>query len=256
MSKTDPILSLNSKNPFSSSSDNVCLFTDPPFAARTEPLTETFKTLAKRYQKLNNHHKILPIFWVFPYFMENYVKKSMPEMEMIDYRVNYTNHKSYSEDSKDRKEGSPVRIFTNVNLNLIKFPSSQKSYKFCKKCQKFVSASNKHCDVCKICPSKSGSTYTHCKQCCLCVKPTFKHCFTCGRCTGKDHSCKEFQKHQECWLCHKIGHHVEKKCPSIKKLKLKRIPGHCLLCGVVKKHNLRDCPQREKILGEQWFLGE
>jgi hypothetical protein len=237
-----------------SSSDNVCIFVDPPFAARTESLTETFKILAKLYRKLNNHFKILPIFWIFPYFMENYLKKSMPEMEMVDYKVNYTNHKSYNEASKDRKEGSPVRMFTNVDTSLIKCPI-EKGYKFCKKCKKFVSITNQHCNFCKSCPGKNGATYNHCKYCGLCVKPTYKHCFKCNRCSGKDHSCKEFQKHQECWLCHKTGH-VEKYCSLIKKLKLKKTPGHCLICNKIKHHNLRDCPERSSILKETCFLGE
>lgn len=145
------------------SSENVCLFTDPPFGGRSESITFTIKSISNLYNRINSHNKILPVFWIFPYFMEAYIRKFMPEMEMIDYHVNYVNHNSYNEESKDRKQGSPVRVFTNIGSSLIKIPKDQKNYKFCKKCKKFTSISNRHCDFCNVCPSKSGATYVHCK---------------------------------------------------------------------------------------------
>jgi hypothetical protein len=55
--------------------------------------------------------------WIFPYFMEMYVTKFMPELQMIDYHIGYENHEVYNNDKggKGRKQGSPVRIFTNIN---------------------------------------------------------------------------------------------------------------------------------------------
>lgn len=96
--------------------DNLVIFTDPPFGCRTEPLVDTIKKICEDYRIVNkNQKKIIPIIWVFPYYMENYITKIMPELSMSDYKVNYTNHATYNETSRARKDmGSPVRIFTNI----------------------------------------------------------------------------------------------------------------------------------------------
>lgn len=191
-----------------------CLFTDPPFAARTELLTNTIRTISSLYFRMN--HKLLPVFWIFPYFNECHIQKYMPEMEMLDYQVTYMNHHAFNNTYKGRKEGSVVRIFTNIPQNLIKYPSSLTDYRFCKSCNRFVSKTNVHCNICKSCPSKNGSTYKHCKLCRKCIKPNYKHCNTCDRCTVTNHDCKIFQMHQECRRCHEKGH-VEKYCKLVRK---------------------------------------
>lgn len=193
-----------------------CLFVDPPFAARTELLSETLSSISRLYHKLNR--KVLPIFWIFPYFNEHHVIKSMPQMEMMDYHVTYMNHYAFNDVYKGRKEGSVVRLFTNVPLDLIKYPTNLTNYRFCDTCCKFVSRNNLHCLICNSCPSKNGSTYRHCHMCQKCVKPNYLHCGTCGRCTQKSHDCKTFQQHQTCWLCQEKGH-VEKYCGSKAKRK-------------------------------------
>jgi hypothetical protein len=220
-----------------------CIFVDPPFAARTELLAITFRTISKIYFKQTR--KAMPIFWVFPYFNESHVVKELPEMEMMDFQVTYTNHDAFNQEYKGRKEGSPVRIFTNVNLSLIKYPQSlSKAYRHCKLCQKFVALSNKHCTICKVCPSKNGSVYRHCDKCIKCVKPNYVHCENCGRCVQKsNHDCKIYQSHQECWGCHERGH-VEKNCKKLKKFKIKI--GKCRVCN--EKHNLRNCKNKLKLL--------
>ncbi|XP_070499638.1 rRNA N(6)-adenosine-methyltransferase ZCCHC4 [Chironomus tepperi] len=206
------------KNSNKDEKSHHCLFTDPPFAARTELLTHTIRTISSLYFRMN--HKLLPVFWIFPYFNECHIKKYMPEMEMLDYQVTYMNHHAFNNEYKGRKEGSVVRIFTNIPQNLIKYPTSMTDYRFCKPCNRFVSKSNLHCNICKICPSKNGATYRHCKLCRKCMKPNYKHCSTCDRCTVTNHDCKEFQMHQECRKCHVKGH-VEKYCKSAKKLNKK-----------------------------------
>lgn len=227
-----------------------CLFCDPPFAARTELLTTTFRTVSKLFNRVNSHYKLLPIFLVFPYFNEHHVRREMPEMEMADFQVSYMNHKTYREDYKGRKMGSPVRLFTNIDLSLIQYPQSlSNDYRYCSSCRRFVSVSNLHCKVCKTCPSKNGATYRHCPQCVICVKPNYVHCSICNRCVPKmNHDCEIYQTHQECWLCNERGH-VEKYCQYSRKLK-RRKDGTCIVCKGKKSHNLKNCPSKWKLLSK------
>jgi Probable N6-adenine methyltransferase len=223
------------------------IFTDPPFAARTELLANNLRTISSQYKRVNSCHKVLPMMWIFPYFNEHHIKQEMPEMEMLDFQCSYMNHKAYRDDFKGRKAGSPVRIFTNVDPRIVKFPERFTKYKFCSKCKRSVSVNNNHCFVCKICPSKNGATYRHCLSCETCVKPNYVHCTSCGRCVQKtEHDCKTFQTHQECWLCAQYGH-VEKTCNLMKKLKRKK-DGSCMVCKGNKKHYLKKCPSKQKFL--------
>ncbi|CRL00580.1 CLUMA_CG013840, isoform A [Clunio marinus] len=223
---------------------NICLFTDPPFAARTELLTWTIRQISNMYNKANCYHKVLPILWVFPYFNELHIKKEMPEMEMLDFQVTYMNHKAFREGFKGRKAGSPIRIFTNIEPKYIKYPENFKDYRFCNSCKKFVSISNVHCNICKACPSKNGSTYRHCTICILCVKPNYIHCPKCNRCVPKvDHDCSTYQQHQTCWLCDQKGH-VETFCRLNKNNKKGKL-GKCFTCKIKKFHNVRNCPLKK-----------
>lgn len=232
-----------------SSNSQHCIFSDPPFAARTELLTETFRRIASDYNQVNSHHKKLPIFWIFPYFNEQHIKREMPEMEMMDFQVSYMNHKAFHEDYKGRKAGSPIRIFTNVDLKLIKYPSRFTSYRFCPQCERSVFIKNNHCDICNTCPSKNGATYRHCSDCVICVKPNYVHCSTCSRCVPKsNHECLSYQKHQECWFCGDRGH-VEKNCSLMRRFK-KRKDGTCIVCKGKLKHHLKKCKSKLKYLKE------
>ncbi|KAG5676670.1 hypothetical protein PVAND_006488 [Polypedilum vanderplanki] len=217
-----------------------CLIMDPPFAARTELLCNTIKEVARKYFII--HKKILPIFVIYPYFNENHVKKVMPEMEMLEYQVTYMNHYAFNENYKGRKEGSPIRIFTNIDQRHIKYPSLP-NYRFCKFCHRFVALNNLHCRICKICPSKNGATYHHCNRCIKCVKPNYVHCEECDRCVQKtEHECKTYQIHQECWYCFEKGH-VEKYCKFMKKHQRSNSNGFCRICKD-KRHNLITCPSK------------
>ncbi|XP_044015757.1 rRNA N6-adenosine-methyltransferase ZCCHC4-like [Aphidius gifuensis] len=133
-------------------------------------------------------------------------------LKMADYKVDSDNHLLFINNDEGRKFGSPVRIFTNLPLNLIKL-SEQDGYKYCKRCDKWSSQENKHCKKCKSCTSKDGRRYRHCNTCNRCVKPTWKHCKKCERCLLKTHTCGVKPRITgECFKC-KSTDHIEKDCP-------------------------------------------
>ncbi|XP_030758764.1 rRNA N6-adenosine-methyltransferase ZCCHC4 [Sitophilus oryzae] len=194
--------------------DNTVLVTDPPFGGRIEPLAETFKSIKQQYRQVNNEGRNLPIFWIFPYFMEPQLQNFLPDLKMLDYKVEYDNHPLFQNGPKGRKQGSPVRIFTNVEAKLIKLPED--SYKYCKFCKKWVSNENSHCKLCNDCTSKNGEPYKHCTQCEKCVKPNWKHCNACSRCTQINHVCQELSFLGSCFQCKQAGH-KKSNCPQVEK---------------------------------------
>lgn len=250
------------------SNERVLLFTDPPFGCRTEPIAATLLKLTRLYNRINQlPYQPLPIFWIFPYFSAHYIQQQMPALQMSDYKINYTNHTSYTDlGNKSRKLGSPVRIFTNVPLELLKLPI-QEQYKYCSKCQKYTALENRHCPKCNTCPSKNGATYRHCDQCGVCVKPYYVHCPNCRRCTQQEnHNCLEYQVKQQCWICRQVGH-IEHKCPYWQRKSQCSSVFHklgstsnrteivCLLCKG-KGHNELKCDQRSRYLKENTFMNE
>ncbi|XP_012261260.2 rRNA N6-adenosine-methyltransferase ZCCHC4 [Athalia rosae] len=203
---------------------NIYVVCDPPFGGRVEPMSQTLKTITDLHKKWNNvttESEGLKIMFIFPYFMEATLREKanppnvaggLKELKMSDYKVNYDNHPLFVK-SVDRKVGSQVRIFTNVDLNLLKLPESE-GYKYCKRCKKWVSEENKHCKKCKECTSKDGRRYRHCNICARCVKPTWKHCNKCERCTLAVHKCGNAPKITgRCYKCNEFGH-IEKACPK------------------------------------------
>lgn len=248
--------------------DKCCIFTDPPFGCRTEPLIATLQALSQNYRRINQSFSILPIFWVFPYFMEMYITSQMPEMEMLDYKVNYTNHDTYHSGTDGRKQGSPVRLFANVPNHLIELPREE-GYRFCKKCKKWAAKENQHCNRCKKCTSKNGATYIHCGLCELCVKPTYKHCNDCWRCAQiENHDCIKYQSQLKCSICLQRGHNeincinwferCQKSANEITKLKSKAIQMGRRICFVCFKsgHNEQSCLKRKQLLQEESFLNK
>ena len=85
--------------------------------------------------------------------METWVKKWLPDFQMLDYKVSYNNQKKFSQNNNNLKKGSPARVFTNVELSKINLPAEQ-GYVYCKLCAKYVFKESEHCDICQTCPSK------------------------------------------------------------------------------------------------------
>ncbi|XP_044758555.1 rRNA N6-adenosine-methyltransferase ZCCHC4 [Coccinella septempunctata] len=205
-------------------SDTI-LITDPPFGGRVEPIADTLSKLNDEFKRVHKTDQDLPMFWIFPYFMEPYILNWMEDFSMLDYKVDYENHPLFQKGKGARKFGSPVRIFTNLEPSSITLPVEE-GYKYCSICEKWVSEENKHCDDCGACTSKDGRTYNHCIICEKCVKPTWKHCKNCNKCTNETHKCEEIPFTKTCLHCKQQGH-KKINCPSLdqkeetKKRKLK-----------------------------------
>ncbi|XP_076759047.1 rRNA N(6)-adenosine-methyltransferase ZCCHC4 [Xylocopa sonorina] len=234
------------------------LICDPPFGSRVEPISWTIKRISDLHKKWNNiedEDDRLKIIFIFPYFMESIIKqKSNPpgisgglkDLKMTDYKVSYDNHALFRTDNKTAKLPSPIRIFTNISLNLVELPKSQ-GYKYCKKCKKWIAKENKHCKVCKECTSKNGFTYKHCDICERCVKPNWEHCETCKRCVAVNHSCGQKPKITgKCFKCNELGH-TEKECDAnrekhtkMKKAKKRKASAEKEMIKSVKKRKVDD----------------
>lgn len=157
-----------------------------------EPLAWTIRHMWNWHNSIHKTQDLFPVFFIFPYFMEPQIKNHLPQLAMCDYKVDYDNHPLFQTAPKGRKHGSPVRIFTNINMQKILLPPEQ-GYKFCHSCEIWVSNENRHCEKCLKCTSKDGRTYLHCDLCNRCVKPTWKHCEQCARCAQPQHNCQEIQ---------------------------------------------------------------
>ncbi|XP_034940020.1 rRNA N6-adenosine-methyltransferase ZCCHC4 [Chelonus insularis] len=221
---------------------DILLICDPPFGGRVEFISQTLRTISDLHKKWNKSlgEDELKIMFIFPYFMESIMKfKANPtdidgglkNLRMTDYKVDYDNHPLFiTESNTGRKYGSPVRLFTNIPLHLLKLPEKD-GYRYCKKCLRWVSAENKHCKKCKECTSKDGRQYQHCNKCQKCVKPTWKHCEVCQRCALENHSCEIVQQLDT--TKHDLINKNSKK--SLPKSRLKR-----------KKHRIEDVSNKKK----------
>ncbi|XP_039301090.1 rRNA N6-adenosine-methyltransferase ZCCHC4-like isoform X2 [Nilaparvata lugens] len=152
--------------------DDVVVLMDPPFSARSEPLAYTLTKLDSVYQQQMRDNPL----------------PARHDMVMLDYDVKYTNHKKFNESDKT----SVIRMFTNLDASKFVLPESE-GYRYCKKCNRWISKHNKHCFKCKICPSKNGQPYKHCNVCNRCVKQSWQHCHECNRCALTDHPCHMWQ---------------------------------------------------------------
>merc|ERR1739838_359654 len=151
---------------------------------------------------------------VFPYFLESHMNRNLPSLLMHDYKVSYSNHPTYHNNSKQTR-GSPVRIYTNIPGDKLSFP--KEDYKFCKTCQRYVYKANKHCKECNACTSKDGRTYVHCAECKCCVKPSDVHCTTCTSCKPVKHPCGQENQSAGCHICGEVDH-KRRDCPSKEKV--------------------------------------
>ena len=163
----------------------LAVVTDPPFGGKAALIAHCLRNITK---DLSKEPKMM---WVFPYFMEPKVVKEMPGLKMSDFQVEYDNHSTFKSGCGAGKKGSPVRIFTNIPLNLIKLGDVE-GYKECKECDMWVFYLNDHCKKCGVCTAKNGGKYKHCDKCSRCVKETWVHCKECGRCALEQHPCKLF----------------------------------------------------------------
>lgn len=190
----------------------VAMVIDPPFGGMVEALASSISKIEKMWQKVSGFtsEKHLPAFWFFPYFMEKRIIESCPSFSMLDYKVEYDNHVLFS-GKTGRKQGSAVRIFTNVAPAEIVLPSD-KGYWYCKTCKRYSGKENLHCSICDACTTKDGRTYVHCEKCGRCVKPSRVHCDTCNICDTPDHQCGQV-KSTGCHICGEMDH-KRRDCPN------------------------------------------
>jgi hypothetical protein len=93
---------------------SLAIVLDPPFGARHEILAASLRRICRDARQVST-----TLFWIFPYFMEKKLvcEETGLELAMSDYRVGYDNHREFSGNpNTGRKQGSPVRIFTNMPL--------------------------------------------------------------------------------------------------------------------------------------------
>ncbi|CAK8674260.1 unnamed protein product [Clavelina lepadiformis] len=189
---------------------NIAVVLDPPFGGLVDCIVQTIKWMSSRTMDEVNESKKFSIFWIFPYFMEKRITDNFPFMSMLDFQVDYDNHKKFKNALTGRK-ASPVRIFTNVENERIVLPGER--YRFCVPCRRYVSVDNDHCKLCNSCPSKDGRKCRHCEKCKKCVKSSKLHCDSCKRCQIPSHTCR-IDDVTTCHLCGE-GSHRRKHCPSL-----------------------------------------
>lgn len=190
----------------------VAMVIDPPFGGMVEALACSISKIDQQWQLSSgyNSENHLPVLWFFPYFMEKRIVECCPTFTMLDYKVDYDNHSLFT-GNKGRKQGSPVRLFTNISPAGVVLPSEE-GYWFCEKCQRYSSKENQHCDICEACTTKDGRTYIHCDKCGRCVKPSRVHCDSCNICDIPGHQCGKV-KSTGCHICGQMGH-KRRDCPN------------------------------------------
>ncbi|XP_032229793.2 rRNA N6-adenosine-methyltransferase ZCCHC4 [Nematostella vectensis] len=195
--------------------EEIVMIMDPPFGGLVEVLGATLQKIWKLWRtnsSAKDNKKEMATMFIFPYFMETQIQAALPSMKMLDYKVDYDNHPLFKDKkAHGSKRGSPVRIFTNIPAANVKLPSKD-GYRFCKPCQRYVSAENYHCSKCDACTSKDGRRYVHCEDCVACVKPGHVHCFTCKRCEPPGHECNR-KVSTGCHICGEDGH-KRRDCPQ------------------------------------------
>lgn len=209
-----------------SNEGKVAVLLDPPFGGLIDAISFSLKKLNKYWQVANRKSNLetVPLLWFFPYFLEFRIVKNFPDLVMMDYKVEYSNHKTFG--GKAGSKGSPIRIFTNIPTPVFTLPENE-GYRYCKECQKYVSPENQHCKKCNKCTTKHGSTYKHCDKCHHCVKSSYVHCEVHNRCVkvtlnsnktpgelckcGMEISDKD--NSNKCFKCFGYGHR-KRECPT------------------------------------------
>jgi hypothetical protein len=98
-------------------SEKLVVLLDPPFGAKTELIWHSLQRLKQLAESLS-FSVTVSVVWAFPYFMERQVLGPGRGLAMADYRVAYANHKEFGAEGEagGRKQGSPVRLFTDIPL--------------------------------------------------------------------------------------------------------------------------------------------
>lgn len=141
--------------------NEIALIVDPPFGGLMEALSQTvlkINELIQTIHELDQSYQ-LKVLLIMPYYLEKMVVKNFQSVYMSDYRIIYMNHR------KLKNSNSSVRLFTNIEGTQLRLP--EKRYKFCTKCQRYVSLTNVHCDKCKNCTA-SAKPMKHCDPCGVC----------------------------------------------------------------------------------------
>ncbi|GAB6029288.1 rRNA N6-adenosine-methyltransferase zcchc4 [Chamberlinius hualienensis] len=209
----------------SATDKKFAIMIDPPFGGMVEPLAFTLSRIGQDWHSLNSDlcdDSSPAVFWMFPYFLEKKILDACSMYNMLDYQVEYENHRCFKKRGNEASQRvSPIRIFTNLAPELIILPESE-SYRFCGECKRYISKLNRHCTKCNNCTSKSGKPYFHCDLCQLCVKSGYKHCNTCASCFPVDHKCGQVPKFKTgCHNCGNLGH-KKGQCKSMKRKRLQR----------------------------------
>lgn len=166
-------------------SKHILILIDPPFGGLMECLAKSIHKIQAKFLSLNQHKVSSSIVLFFPYFNEHWIRRVFfkENVQITDFIVTYENHLKYQQKIKlKNKISSPIRIFTNLNLdNFVDFNSSL--YRWCSQCHRTVFFNNFHCNLCGQCPARDAKKkLRHCVKCNRCVKITSKHCFECKKC--------------------------------------------------------------------------
>lgn len=193
--------------------ESIVVLIDPPFGGLIEAMAKTIDKISEIWRKCNqieDKSQTIPLLLFFPYFNEKRITTTIPSLRMSDFMVDYKNHNKFRSNGSGRKFGSPVRIFTNIELSSIVLPKSD-GYYYCDYCIKYVSKNNKHCFACDDCTARDGKPYNHCYDCNKCVKQTWSHCKGCRSCHLNQGSCPKRKSDSN---CHKIMSKKVKKMMS------------------------------------------
>ncbi|VDM50216.1 unnamed protein product [Toxocara canis] len=104
---------------FLTSVNHLAIVCDPPFRVIVEPLFRTINEIKRAFEKLHFKEGCQAnLLLVLPVFVAKHVKQCQSGMEIVDYKVCYTNHSKYT-----KAEKSVVRIFTDFPLSSFVLPS-------------------------------------------------------------------------------------------------------------------------------------
>ncbi|CAJ0562387.1 unnamed protein product, partial [Mesorhabditis spiculigera] len=163
-------------NAFLGKAKKLVVVCDPPFGLFVEPLMASIQKIKTAFEAHGKADRTFDTVLIMPIFVGKRALFLDKELHMHDYKVTYSNHKSFA-----KPQRSSVRIFTNIPATKIDLKDLD-GYKFCDYCEYWVHNDNKHCFMCMKCTSKDGSEYRHCGPCMRCFKAAYRHCKTCERC--------------------------------------------------------------------------